>query len=112
MSIHVVTRRSFTADDMQHALDEFWAESARDPGLQRRLRALGLSDAELESARSQPSTVTQSAAGFDATAIVIVLTPVVARVTKDVWEQIILPWLKAKYGPDVTKEQDDEPDAR
>lgn len=112
MSIHVVTRRSFTADDMQDALAEFWKESARDPALQQRLHALGLSDDEIAQARSQPSTVTQSAAGFDATALAILLAPAVTHVAKDVWKEIILPWLKARYGPDVTKEQEDEPDAR
>jgi hypothetical protein len=93
--------------ELAAALDQMWEQFRDDSVVRARVSAL---DADPDEVFSTPRRdvigVEQEGAGFEATALLVILMPALSRVARDLWTQIILPQLEMRWGRGALKPSD------
>jgi hypothetical protein len=89
---------------LESKLDEFWEGLQQYLDLAAEARAEGIDlDALHGKSRKEAITVKKEGDGFEpaTTALIIAFAPVVAKVTRDVWEKLLLPRILREKGQDA-----------
>ena len=98
-----------TRQKLEESLDEIWTELATNPDARAEAVQAGLDvDAIGHISRGAAITVEKTSAGFGPETILIAFLPVVAKITTDIWEKLILPRLQQRYGLDALEKKKGE----
>jgi hypothetical protein len=90
-------------------IDELWADLRTDPVLIRDAEEAGIELRKLGSfRRSDVLQLRREGEAFDpvTTAIVVSFSPVAAKIVKDLWEHVLLPRIRQKYGTNALNPAD------
>lgn len=91
---------------VEAALDEVWADLARDPDASREAATLGVDLRPLQSTpRHRAIEVQRRASGFGPETIILAFLPLAVTIAGDVWRRIILPRLEQKLGRGALTEE-------
>lgn len=89
---------TLSADALNKELDEMWGALREDGALREEAAAAGIDLAEIDALERSPIEVRSDEAGFDPVSIVIVVAGIVA---KDLWKEVLLPRIRARYGAEA-----------
>ncbi|MCA2211316.1 hypothetical protein [Jidongwangia harbinensis] len=105
----VYGRGTRSADEVQREIDRFWAELEHDDKLQAELRAAGLDlRAVPPERRPEAIQVRVRGAGLDPTsvALIVAFAPVANAVLVSLWEQVLLPKIRDRFGRDAIRDEE------
>src|SRR5438552_12518786 len=99
-------RGTRSADEVQREIDEFWAEFAASEQLRKEVGEAGIDPADL--ARLDPSTAIRTRVhgagiGPDGVALVVAFAPIVNTAVISLWNKVILPRIRRRYGSDAIR---------
>jgi hypothetical protein len=106
---------TISADELSQELDKLWEELKKpDSALSKQVRERGIDVEQLRSMRRDEALVVQreGAGGMSdlAISLIVAVAPTVAEYTGkliwSLWENVLLPRIRAKKGGDVLEEQD------
>lgn len=100
------TAQNLTRADLERELDTLWNELRADGATRDAALARGINVDDVPDRRDAIS-VTTDAAGFTPveTAIIVAFAPVAAKVARDIWEHIILPRIRQRYGQNALEKK-------
>jgi hypothetical protein len=108
MTEQVYGRGTRSADEVQREIDRFWAELDRNDELQAELVGAGL-DLSVIPPERRPEAIQVSArgAGLDpaSVALVVAFAPVANAVLVSLWEQVLLPRIRDRFGRDAIRDE-------
>lgn len=103
----VYERGAASPEELQKAIDAFFAEARQDDELQGELEAHGADVDEALGGEAEAITVSTDEQGIDPlTAIVI---GVAVHVGGSAWDEVVLPWLKRRLGQDALGDEKEPP---
>lgn len=99
----IYARGELSADQVQAEIAKFWQDldSAGDSELEARLTAAGLDGAAFDGVdKDSAITVQPGTSGVDPIGVVVVVT-LANRIVGDLWEKVLLPRIRRRWGDDA-----------
>jgi hypothetical protein len=93
-----------SAVELRRDIQDFLVESRHNSGVQASAARAGITVDQLdELGRSKAYDIREEGAGLDHTAVTLIVAfaPAVNHVAMTVWDDILLPWIRRRYGDDA-----------
>jgi len=101
-------RGTRSADEVQHEIDEFWAQLDGSEELRQELTNAGIDTAAVKELKRQDAIrIGVRGAGVDpmAVTLVVAFAPTANAVLVSLWEQVLLPRIRSRYGRDAVRDE-------
>ena len=107
------SRGLLSAEQVQQEIAKFWAELETSSELQGELASAGISDELLRSINpSDAITVRVDSSGVDPVTVSLIITfaPTVNQALKDVWNTVLLPRIRRRWGDNAINDKSGDRD--